>query len=474
MSKEPTYVIFFSDSNELSLDTADYKCRNGEKPYNEEICKSSKEKEREFLLSTFYDKINQERDNLIHIAKDKSSSEEKILYRPYESFTHSKEWTAGRYVGEITLEINKKKKYRLVILPRLGTQFLVHMLEGITNFKMPESLTKHKEGDVWNSLYQLILRQLWVAKFAKADKYGLPRHTIKRVHQGMQIRGHLNVRKSILPLFTKNEVVSEYREKEVDDTIGRIVYKAYDILADKKTGMTNLPQQVQDSINDLSSRYHGQQIKVTEQEYKKIQYKSIYQSWKPLVDFSWQIIKNKGYNPEQSVEENGYALFFDMAEIWELYLARVLRDQFDHCTSSSNIKLFENEDNKGFQTVIPDYLAKGWDDNKADAVADAKYMKLAEKEHLSGEQLYSVYYKTIMYMYRFNSKKGFIFYPLKDSSTIASKVFQIKGELGGTLTTIGLRIPSETNDFESFRKEMQEAEADFRKQIFNMLSQPKS
>lgn len=416
-----------------------------------------------------------------YIISEVFGSDDKIIYRPYDSFSHSKEWTAGRYVGELSITIPKdqirnarsNRRIKLIIHPRFGTPFLCHMLEEIYNFKMPESETSQAKGDNWNKFYQLILRQLWIVKFAKADKYGLPRQTVKRTHQGMQIRGHLNVRKSILPFFTKKEVVSEYREKEVDDMIGRIVYKAYDILADKETGLRNLPPQVQESINDLYSRYHGEQIKITEHDYQSIRYKSIYVSWKPLVDFSWQIIKHRGYNPEQSVDDQGYGLFFDMAEIWEAYIGKILEKDFMHCTErNSNIRLFENEEEKQFQRIIPDYLSRDWTNEKALAVGDAKYMNLTGKEILQGEQTYSVYYKTIMYMHRFNSQKGFIFYPIEanaEGSGHNIKELSIAGT-DSKIYMFGFRIPKVTDKYDEFRRQMEESEIMFREAVSEKLS----
>lgn len=335
------------------------------------------------------------------------------------------------------------------------------MLEEITNFKLPDSESLYAKGDIWNKFYQIIIRQIWISKFAKADKYGLPRLTVKRTNQSMQIRGHLNVRKSIIPFFTKKEVVSDYREKEVDDIIGRIVYKAYEVLADKKTGLKGLPPQVQESVNALITRYNGQQFKITEHDYQSIQYKSIYISWKPLVDFSWQIIKHRGYDPEQNIDEHGYGLFFDMAEIWEAYVAKILEKEFVHCTDqNSNIRLFANEDGKEFQCIIPDYLSRDWTNERAAAVGDAKYMNLADKEILQGEQTYSVYYKTIMYMYRFNSQKGFIFYPMPcDHPANKMREFTIGGEKKGRLFTVGLRLPDPEE--KEYRRELQRYEEAF-------------
>lgn len=462
-SQQTNNIILFRDCKPLSKDEVFDKKKVNEWLFSDSnSLTTSSQRLLEIVIKKLQEDSLQSIDLEFNNHKDK---DDKILYRPKESFANFDAWTAGRYVGETTIipteddilsyckDIQKELKtyikapIRLVIHPRFGTPFLCHMLEEIYNFKMPESAMWHGEGDIWNKFYQLILRQLWIAKFAKADKYGLPRQMVKRTHQGMRIRGHLNVRNSILPFFTKKEVVSEYREKEVDDMIGRIVYKAYDILADKETGLRNLPPQVQESINDLYSRYHGEQIKITEHDYQSIRYKSIYVSWKPLVDFSWQIIKHRGYNPEQSIDEQGYGLFFDMAEIWEAYIGKLLEKDFMHCTErNSNIRLFENEEEKQFQRIIPDYLSRDWTNEKALAVGDAKYMNLAGKEILQGEQTYSVYYKTIMYMYRFNSQKGFIFYPMKhDDPAKEVQEFQIAGDKKGKFYVVGLRLPEEND-----------------------------
>lgn len=436
-----------------------------------EVSESKQElkSETKAILDYIYEVLQKKSSSAFTLLDKKKENDEKILYRPYESSTHSPEWMAGRYVGEMVMVVPKQGQVKLRIEPRFGTLFLCHMLEEIYNFKIPESVKRQADGDFWNKFYQLILRQLWIAKFAKADQYGLPRQTVKRTHQGMQIRGHLNVRKSILPFFTKKEVVSEYREKEVDDMIGRIVYKAYDILADKETGLRHIPPQVQESINDLYSRYHGEQIKIAEHDYQSIRYKSIYVSWKPLVDFSWQIIKHRGYNPEQSTDEQGYGLFFDMAEIWETYVGKLLEKDFVHCTErDSNIRLFENEEEKQFQRIIPDYLSRDWTNEKAIAVGDAKYMTLANKETLQGEQTNSVYYKTIMYMYRFNSQKGFIFYPMKhDDSAKDVQEFQIAGDKQGKFYMVGLRLPEE-NDKDYLNK-LKKHEDNFREAVSKKL-----
>lgn len=372
-----------------------------------------------------------------------SSEDEKILYRPYESFTRSSQWRAGRYIGEVSFEIKDGKRNKSVtlrIIPRFGISVLAHMLETVTNYKLPETLTTYANGDHWNSIYQIILKCLWIARFCKADKYGLPRKNVKHIYQGEKVKGRLNIRKSIIPVYTKNELVSEYREKEVDDCIGKIVYKAYCVLAEN--GMLNLPAQAQDTLNMLYSLYNGNNITVTEQEYKNIQYNSIYIGWKPLVDFSWDIIMKKGYDHHTFVKNNGCSIFFDMAEVWECYVGTVLKDCFKHYTNNnSKFSLFSDFSQK----IIPDYISNDYEttSNTAIAVGDAKYMNLAGKTVLHGEQAQSVYYKTIMYMHRFNSKKGFIFYPLENNTStdpVVTESYRIEGT-DSNIIKIGMFLP---------------------------------
>lgn len=405
--------------------------------------------------------------------------DEKIIYRPYESFQKRKEWTTGRFVGEVSVpsfsKNDKVQTIRLQIKPRFGFPFVVHMLENIFNFQMPKSERKYQDKwNSWNDFLRPFIRLLWIAKFSQADKYGLPRKTVKRTQQSVKIRGHLNVRRSILPLYTKGEVLSEYFEKDFDDTIGRIVYKAYDILCKDGLAESTVPTQVHDSINNLYSRYHGQQFVITKAEYEKIQYKNIYESWKPLVDFSWQIIQQKGIDTQNTSDGKGYALLLDMAEIWEAYIAKIVKNSFKHITSqNSAINLLDREDEMGFQKIIPDYLSLSYEVGGsgqkafAGAVGDAKYIDLENVTKLSAERAAGIYYKTVMYMYRFNSTLGFLFYPDMHSATEKEhfEEFRIVGT-GGVIVKAGFPIPTINSDGLYDESEMKRIEESFSKKVF--------
>ena len=261
-----------------------------------------------------------------------NDADSKIAYSPFETRpvtfsdgTSARVWQAGRYIGEAVID-----KTKITIKPRFGENCLLAMLSDVCHFKYVAGDNKQRSGKDWNDIVKLIVRYLWIQKFVAADKYGLPRITSKHQQQGIQIRGHLNIRKTIFPYMTKGQVASEYREKTIDDSICKIVYKAFTILAKGGISSSIIPAQIQNSLDSLYTRYHGQECSVSENEYQNIQYKRIFQSWKPLTDFSWQIVKQHSFSMTYTEELKGNSLFLDMAEIWESFLRMNLGDLLAH------------------------------------------------------------------------------------------------------------------------------------------------
>ena len=66
-------------------------------------------------------------------------------------------------------------------------------------------------------------------------------------------------------------------------------------------------------------------------------------------------------------------------------------------------------------------------------------------------------------MYRFCSKIGYLLYPSKSDNKATVKTLQSEraGVNGGTITEVGLKIPTDAEVFEDFCSEMQESEEAF-------------
>lgn len=284
----------------------------------------------------------------INGADEKIASLQTAMY-PYDGLSPSLQtrWWAGRYIGHAYVkQEGSRTATEITIRPRFGEKFLLSIIEDVYNIKVGNHDGEFQKTDEWfSSLLNLLRRRIWVDKCAKANRYGLPRKNVKRGCQGVTLRGALDIGQTIMPWLMQKEVCTNIYEKTFDDNICRIVYEAHRILSknviENKVGRHSnqdrqssnsalgfsMPPTVQDSINSLNNQYKGTAFNLTEVEYKRIRYNSIYVSWKPLVDFSWDVIRNTqlGY---KSSDNQTQCIFIDMAEIWEAFLRKKLGEGF--------------------------------------------------------------------------------------------------------------------------------------------------
>ena len=311
-------------------------------------------------------------------------------YEPIAVYDYASErWWAGRYIGLAYIGATE-----ISIRPRFGEQLLLTILEDVYNIKTTEHDAKNDFSPDWfSSLLNILQTKMWVERCAQANRYGLPHTNVKKGYQGISFKGALDIPKSIISWVTRKEIYTNVYEKTLDDTICRIVYQAYRILNRKiekkkkgKKGDTtaigfgvSLPSTIQDTINTLNSQYKGTIFDLTESDYQRIQYKSIYLSWKPLVDFSWSVIRNRqmGYSAANKTTD---CVFVDMAEIWEAFLRKKLAEGFaDWRVLSVGECTYETYDGTFFKrNIIPDIILekKKDDGSKEYMVFDAKYKRM--------------------------------------------------------------------------------------------------
>ncbi len=281
-------------------------------------------------------------------------------------------WYAGRLVGEANFTFNEID-YKIRIEPRFGQVQLFRMLEEIYNIRLTDSksvLDNHVD-------YQLLMKKLiafmWLSMLAKANKHGLPRINVKKVHKGTTIKGRLNVRKSIIPYYTENQIISEYREKYPDQIVAKILYKAYEILRlDYSLAKIKQPGAAKNAIEQIKASLFSDGF-VSENDYQSLKLKSIYASYKSIIDLSWDIIKKKEFGNKNSAKD-GQSFFIDMAELWEIYLRSILKKRFiseGWMISSPQSKIYKGKDYS--RLIIPDIVMQRGQDT---IVFDAKYKRM--------------------------------------------------------------------------------------------------
>ncbi len=334
---------------------------------------------------------------------------------PLALFNYSdKRWWAGRYVGEATFQF--KKNYTFKIVPRFGNVFLLRLLEEIFNIKLVQSSQRFDNNDTSEIIKQLI-PYIWLQKLSKANMHGLPRLTFERMHCGTTIKGKIDIRATAKSLLSSGKAVSKYRQKEMDHVIVAILAQARNILTKGYSLNERAMKYATISTTDILShldQYRSTTFRVSEKEYQNIRYGTIYQGYKDVVDFSWQIIKNKNVNQSQRESTaQVYGLFLDIAELWEAYLRSLIRRHFSASGWKVDCRTEPIYENKSFETkLIPDIVMEK--DGQI-VVWDAKYKMM---KHVRNDYDRSDFHQIHTYMYYYQQKTynqligGGLLYPL--------------------------------------------------------------
>lgn len=344
--------------------------------------------------------------------------EEPIVYFDYQK----RQWFANRYVGECEF-IYKGRVFVLKIDPRFGHGLLVKLFEYIYSTKLPpsyHSLAKKRTID----LHKLVVSIIWTSHLKKALKHGLYKKNKRIRESGTTIRGKFLVKESLIDIRVKNNLRYEYLLKDIDNIPNRILYKAYKIL--KKNYFLNdafLSNTIRSDFKKLGC-IGGLDYRIPYSDYQSIKYSHLYAAYKPLIDLSWQIVNFKEIGLASSnVQTNSF--YLDMAEVWELFVHRVLTKNL--CPHGWIVldPAYEIYSNTFFKrTIKPDLVLEN---NGKVLVVDAKYKRMKfRKEDVDREDVFQIH----TYSYYFDEPNKTVFstlvYPIEfenDNSTSKHTLF---------------------------------------------------
>ena len=336
--------------------------------------------------------------------------------------------------------------------------FLHYMLQRvakITLFNLQHTMDEDSVFDFLLYLFPLYLKN--------AISQGVYRQYITHKYNDANVRGVIDVSRHIKYNEPFNgSVAYTTREYSYDNHITQLIRHTIEFIS--KNGGDDIlnidedtKQAVAQIIGATPSYINNELQSVINKNLTPIAH-PYYNEYAPLQRLCLQILRHEELKYGQE-EDEVYGVLIDAAWLWEEYLAIVLEGRYNHYLKESGKRfyLFEN-----FQQIIPDYLSI---DKKI--VADAKYIPLNRESWYGEEKATSIYYKTITYMYRFCSNQGFLFYPYPDEDVKPTPLkikTEIAGVNGGTITKLGLRIPSNCDGYPSFCASMGKYEQDFIKQ----------
>ncbi len=334
-----------------------------------------------------------------------------VLFRKLGS-----QWFTGNFVGVLSLGNDSIEIYSRFEDEEHKFAFINHMLNKI--YDLNDWLLTQGGNNKTDLNFDLLLKLSFLSKLKNAYREGEYK-SYEKVHKNDTApRGTIDIARHIkLNLCPENyKVAYSYNEYTSKNSYIYLVRLCYEMLFEK--GKKPKGKEVDDLLFKSQDYWSYDKRQIIHKNENKPITSPLFKCHRDLQKFCLDMLRHKKMTLDSFGTEDGkYGVLIDCAWLWEEYIATLLKDYFIHKTMSSKEKdcLFADEKGEPFQRIIPDYVGK----NYLPVIADAKYMNLYGIRDLQDEQRNSVYYKTVMYMLRYQSKLGMIFYPSKSEDVNA-------------------------------------------------------
>lgn len=328
--------------------------------------------------------------------------------------------------------------------------FLHYMLQKVFAINLLDFDQKSNKENIWDFLIYLFPYFL-----KKAYAQGLFKAYKRNEYNNANIKGTININRHIqknIPF--RGHIAYTTREHSYDNDITQLIRHTIEYIKLHPFGKGVLVKDnetreiIQKFIFVTDATYNkNERNKIIAKNLKSFAHPYFFE-YKLLQKICLQILRREKLSYGKD-ENKIYGLLFDGAWLWEEYLNTLLKDKFDHPENKTGKhKQYLFEGNK--QSIYPDFISK----DKPFIVGDAKYIPLDKQGSYNenSERAVSIYYKTLAYMYRFNSTKGFLIYPTKNEENLYEEL-KIQ-DTEGVLKKIGLAIPKKQVDFKSFISNM--------------------
>lgn len=185
-----------------------------------------------------------------------------------------------------------------------------------------------------------------------------------------------------------------------------------------------------------------------------------YHEYGKLQQLCLMILHQTKHGLNQS-QQKIHGLLFDVAWLWEEYLATLLGEDFEHPqnkVSKGGISVFQSSNGR---KVYPDFYSR-----PLGVVLDAKYKKLETTEKgIAREDLFQL----ITYSYISKAQLAGLIFP-STGKEIDNDIGTLEG-YGGILKKWSLLIPQTSSSYDDFVKQIQESEKIFQETIQKLLNE---
>ena len=296
---------------------------------------------------------------------------------------HSARFFTSHYVGCFSHAPDRSRSNEssaVVIRPRSGWNGAVfsRLLAFAHGIHLPAQGASAREADHATSP-DLLLALLWKATLERAlTRSQIPREYRTVAENQRYFRGRLRVADHVrLNLTDQSRVFCQYRRLEMDTTINRAVRYTYALLRQSRfagvlSGLAEYDAKLAAfGVKDQSVETH---------QIDKIRYTRLNDAYRPVMELCKAVIGRRRAESLGGGTQGSFSFFVDLAELWENYLAGVLRRYLPgYQIYSPNETGGEHLVSGGRRSIRPDLVIEK--DGVAVAVLDAKYKHYTQVGH---------------------------------------------------------------------------------------------
>lgn len=360
---------------------------------------------------------------------------------------------------------------RLVIESRFSTgdnDFLLqYLLERILDF--PNIVNLETDATHDDKMFSLLLA-LFLFYLVSAMRKGVFKTYVRNEYNDGNVKGTINIDRHIrknIP-FVGNIAYSQ-REYAYDNFLMQLIRHTVEFIKRKPYGhklLAKAKEEVQ-LVVEATPSYEAKDLRRILVENKKNTVRhAYYHEYRALQRLCILILQNKKTQLGLGASKI-YGIVFDGAWLWEEYVNSLVDEIFYHPM---------NKGGKGAQwlfaggagLIYPDFIGKNPNNR---IIADAKYKPV---DNIGNKD----YLQVLAYMFRFDAKRAFYFYP--DVDAIEDKVFWLNSGSSYEknvqkrddicLTKHGLHIPKDAASYDEFVALIKACEVEFLSEFSDMTN----
>lgn len=332
--------------------------------------------------------------------------------------------------------------------------YLLQKVIGINLFNLPIGMGKESIWDWLTYLFPIFLR--------RALAQGIFRTYKNFAHNDDKVKGTIDFAEHIRHNIPFNgNIAYNTREYTTNNHVTQLIRHTIEFIKRKRETAFILQcnKETRDCItliNQLTPSYKPQELtNIIAKNLKPIRH-PYYTQYFALQQLCLKILRNEKTTNDNNIEKI-YGVLFDVAWLWEEYLAGILKPLgYKHLQNKVSekhtpFKIYNKEYiHKALINAIPDFYYE-----ERQIIADAKYKPL-ESEIIRREDRFQL----ISYLHITKYNQGIVIYPTTKSSCCYQEEGTLNG-FSGHIGKIGIQIPQEADTFKIFCHTMQNSESIF-------------